>query len=468
MNDLELNREYTYKQICKVLGWKYYTGGNSKDAQIREIEAAFEFYHPMNKKTHNPKCSYIFTQQLGELNKPKQGGVRNTKAIQPMMDYLTVKGKIEFENIVDYKYSSFTTWFCDRLNIFKKDVYNIPYSGEKAIQSFCEGHNISNARLFCDYISTAKSITKNMFRKALYAMEKQDILEVEEGYMFTYKLGKRSKGHFETILFNDIIKQVETDVCNEMKTEHSLSEKLSGRQLLLVIYGKKELKEEFDKKKLDALMKNHLDLLNQCVDEIDTDIGSYCGRTYIDEEHPLLSYYPGLVILGMIRLDDEDEVEWYDADYELKIANVIRARTKDMVLNSKWKDKYGHIHNNYDYITGSADVKKIEKLLYVHVDEADTAAGQDSQSEMFEFDEDEFGFDDEELAAFEKIDWQNSVAKQDSQEPEAVGVDVGEDEFGFDDEAEVDDDEFLSQLSADDENEDDWRSLIEKLRGYSA
>lgn len=454
MNELELNREYTYKQICEVLGWKYYTGGNSKDAQIREIEAAFEFYHPMNKKTHNPKCSYIFTKQLGELNKPKQGGVRNTKAIQPMMDYLMVKSAIEFENIVDYKYSSFTTWFCDRLNIFKKDVYNIPYSGEKAIQSFCEGHNISNARLFCDYISTAKSITKNMFRKALYAMEKQDILEVEEGYMFTYKLGKRSKGHFETILFNDIIKQVETDVCNEMKTEHSLSEKLSGRQLLLVIYGKKELKEEFDKKKLDTLMKNHLDLLNQCVDEIDTDIGSYCGRTYIDEEHPLLSYYPGLVILGMIRLDDEDEVEWYD-DYNLKIANVIRARTKDMVLNSKWKDKYGHIHNNYDYITGSADVKKIEKLLYVHVDEADTAAGQDSQSEMFEFDEDEFGFDDEELAAFEQTK-SGSYTYEDSQKHEKVKYDV-------------DDDEFLNELFSEiDENKEYWLNYIEKLKRHSA
>ena len=454
MNDLELNKEYTYKQICEVLGWKYYTGGNSKEAQIREIESAFEFYHPVNKKTHNPKCSYIFTKQLGELNKPKQGGVRNTKAIQPMMDYLMVKSAIEFENIVDYKYSSFTTWFCDRLNIFKKDVYNIPYSGEKAIQSFCEGHNISNARLFCDYISTAKSITKNMFRKALYAMEKQDILEVEEGYMFTYKLGKRSKGHFETILFNDIIKQVETDVCNEMKTEHSLSEKLSGRQLLLVIYGKKELKEEFDKKKLDTLMKNHLDLLNQCVDEIDTDIGSYCGRTYIDEEHPLLSYYPGLVILGMIRLDDEDEVEWYD-DYNLKIANVIRARTKDMVLNSKWKDKYGHIHNNYDYITGSADVKKIEKLLYVHVDEADTAAGQDSQSEMFEFDEDEFGFDDEELAAFEQTK-SGSYTYEESQKHEKVKYDV-------------DDDEFLNELFSEiDENKEYWLNYIEKLKRHSA
>lgn len=253
--------------------------------------------------------------------------------------------------------------------------------------------------------------------------------------------------------YNDNIKN--GIITSKMLTDCLYSvNKLSGRQLLLVIYGKKELKEEFDKKKLDTLMKNHLDLLNQCVDEIDTDIGSYCGRTYIDEEHPLLSYYPGLVILGMIRLDDEDEVEWYD-DYNLKIANVIRARTKDMVLNSKWKDKYGHIHNNYDYITGSADVKKIEKLLYVHVDEADTAAGQDSQSEMFEFDEDEFGFDDEELAAFEQTK-SGSYTYEDSQKHEKVKYDV-------------DDDEFLNELFSEiDENKEYWLNYIEKLKRHSA
>ena len=156
----------------------------------------------------------------------------------------------------------------------------------------------------------------------------------------------------------------------------------------------------------------------------------------------------------MIRLDDEDEVEWYD-DYNLKIANVIRARTKDMVLNSKWKDKYGHIHNNYDYITGSADVKKIEKLLYVHVDEADTAAGQDSQSEMFEFDEDEFGFDDEELAAFEQTK-SGSYTYEDSQKHEKVKYDV-------------DDDEFLNELFSEiDENKEYWLNYIEKLKRHSA
>ena len=38
---LELNKEYTYSQICEELGWKTSTG-NSKKAQIKEIELAFE------------------------------------------------------------------------------------------------------------------------------------------------------------------------------------------------------------------------------------------------------------------------------------------------------------------------------------------------------------------------------------------------------------------------------------------
>ena len=47
---LELNKEYTYSQICEIIGWKVYSGGNVKKAQIKEIESCFEFYHPENKK----------------------------------------------------------------------------------------------------------------------------------------------------------------------------------------------------------------------------------------------------------------------------------------------------------------------------------------------------------------------------------------------------------------------------------
>ena len=37
MTELELNKEYTYPQICETVGWVQ-TTGNSRLAQIREIE----------------------------------------------------------------------------------------------------------------------------------------------------------------------------------------------------------------------------------------------------------------------------------------------------------------------------------------------------------------------------------------------------------------------------------------------
>ena len=47
---LKLNKEYTYREICNELGWKVFTGGDSKKAQLKEIESAYRFFHPENKK----------------------------------------------------------------------------------------------------------------------------------------------------------------------------------------------------------------------------------------------------------------------------------------------------------------------------------------------------------------------------------------------------------------------------------
>lgn len=451
MSELELNKEYKYKQICEALGWKYYTGGASKEAQIKEIESAFEFKHPINKKTQREKKTYIFTKQLRELKKPKHGGVRNIKAIQPMMEFLVVKNEIE--NITDDKYNSYTTWFCDKLNIFKKDAYNVPYSSDKVIQSFCEDHNISKIKLFCDYTSTAKSITKNLFRKALAAMKRQAKVEYEDGYMFTYKVAQRSKGHFNTAIFNDIIQQIETDICNEMKNEYLLSEKLSGRQLLLVIYGDKKLKEDFDKKKLAALTKNHLDLLNQCVDEIDTDIGASCGRTHIDEGHPLLSYYPGIAIFNIDRLAVEDDAACYD-DYNEKIANAIRKKTREALFKSKWTDEDGNVHLLYEMWKDGDDIRSIEESLFEHFDLYFITKEEGCLMTYEELAELGFVYEDE---AFDNAAGQNSQPEESKDG----------DKFEFNNEAEADDDKFLSQLDPD-ENKSDWRSLVERVKRYSA
>lgn len=63
---LELNKEYTYPQICEIVGWKKQSN-ESKDMQIRAIESAYEFYHPISKKTHKEKKSYMFTKKLHEI-----------------------------------------------------------------------------------------------------------------------------------------------------------------------------------------------------------------------------------------------------------------------------------------------------------------------------------------------------------------------------------------------------------------
>ena len=124
MTEIELNKEYTYQQICKILGWDL-KAGNSKKAQIKEIESAYEFYHPENKKTHKQKKSYIFTQKNRDLIEPSKsncGGAHNIKNIQPMIDYLQAK-----INPDDNDWYSFTDWYCEKLDLMNKSFCNAVY-----------------------------------------------------------------------------------------------------------------------------------------------------------------------------------------------------------------------------------------------------------------------------------------------------------------------------------------------------
>ena len=78
---LEINKEYTYKEICEELEWSIQPSNNkTKQKQIKTIEESYEFYHPENKKTHKPKKSYVFTKQLKEpilVDMRKDNGKKN-------------------------------------------------------------------------------------------------------------------------------------------------------------------------------------------------------------------------------------------------------------------------------------------------------------------------------------------------------------------------------------------------------
>ena len=348
MTELELNKEYTYPQICETVGWQQ-TTGNSRLAQIREIEDANEYYHPINKKTHKPKKSYIFTRKLRDMVEPSKenSAGNNRKNIQPMIDYLQAKFDL------DDNWYSFTDWYCSKLELMNKTICNAVYHSDE-IDAVCEEYNISDDKLFCEYVSAAKSELKNMFLKSLAYLEKKDKITYHDEYKFIYRLGKRTLGNVITDSINDIIKEIETAVCNDLNEDYALSKKMKGRQLLKVIYSQKRLTEDF--KELCLLALNDDDnVLMELNEEL-----SYQHATYhpvynsICNERPIIDYRRGISINDM-ELEEGDKR--YLAALALDITNRIRTKVRRLLRKS------------YRKFMKQSDIEAIERVLFQYYDD---------------------------------------------------------------------------------------------------
>ena len=364
MKEIILNKEYTYSQICEVVGWEQ-KAGNSKKAQIKEIESCFEFYHPINKKTHKEKKSYIFTKQLRDLVEPSvqnNGGSNNNKNITPMIDYLLrIATEKEF-NVGDYM--TLTHWFCGSagLDLMDKDIYVEQFGSDEELQAFCAEYHISKPRLFREYMGIIRKHTKDIFLKALEVMAKKNLVEYTDGYEFYYKMNKRGRmGYIFTNELNDTVHGLEEKNCNELNDAYNLSQKMAGRRLLMCINRKPEIKEQFD-----DFMNNDLnvvpvwDILNVSIDK------EYKYNCHVDDKHSIQSYYRAIEI-DMI----EDTIN-QDCDKDglaTAVTNVIRRVSRRELLNMKWKDKYGNVHMTYDSWEDATDIVTIEKLLFTHFDE---------------------------------------------------------------------------------------------------
>ena len=351
---LELNKEYTYSQICEIIGWEI-TGGNVKKAQIKEIESCFEFYHPENKKTHKPKKSYIFTKQLKEPVEPSRQN--NGKKSNDVIDFYDYLCSIFNDEYLD-EWCSSTTWYCDILNLLEKEVSTDIYNDDEVIKKHCEKLGIHNWVLYKDYIGITRRVLKDLLFKALnYGKRKHTIL-YSTGYKFIYALGERSKGTFVSDNINDKIEQYEAEMCDEMNENYHLSSKMKGRQLLMLIYGN----EAYAKEMKDGVCVSLMDdgdamsefddcLSNQCEHYV-----SDCGSVD-DVERPLLDYHP----VTMIR--DIDDNGNGNPDFA---TDIIRKRVRKQILNAK---DYRTKNNKYFGKYVLDDVLKIEKALFVHFDE---------------------------------------------------------------------------------------------------
>lgn len=366
---IELNKEYTVKKSSEVLGWKY-AKGNRHNAIVKELESCFEWYHPMNKKTHKPKKSYIFTKQLREPVEPSRAnnkGGNNTKNISPMIQYM--KAIIEDENLGVYH--SFSDWYSYNLNLMDNFTGSMIYKYSEEIASFCADNGIKNINLFKDYVSCARSILKRIFLKALERMSKDGECTYCAGYKFIYQLGKRTTGNISSDSINEQILANETMICNFMNEEHDLSEKLKGRQLLMKIYGSESLQEEFDELKIVELMGDE-----KVIDQLNNEIEDIYGYTYtgISDKNPLINYFPAVNIVDMDFNHDCSQVE--SDSLALEVTNIIRAKAKKEILNKhiKLKDANGNVYDRiykYTDLSDRDDIKIIENLLYAHRGEDD-------------------------------------------------------------------------------------------------
>jgi len=348
MTELELNKEYTYPQICETVGWVQ-TTGNSRLAQIREIEDAYDYYHPINKKTHKPKKSYIFTRKLRDLVEPtrENSAGNNRKNIQSMIGYLQAKFDL------DDNWYSFTDWYCEKLELMNKTICNAVYHPDET-DAVCEKYNISDDILLCEYVSAAKSELKNMFLKSLAYLEKKNKITYHDEYKIIYRLGKRTLGNVITDCINDTIKEIETNVCNDLNEDYALSKKMKGRQLLKVIYSQKRLTEDF--KELCLLALNDDDnVLTELNEEL-----SYQHATYhpvynsICNERPIIDYRRGISISDM-ELEEVNK-EYIDT-LALDITNKIRTKVRKSLRKS------------YRKFMKKSDIEAIEKALFQYYDD---------------------------------------------------------------------------------------------------
>lgn len=66
---LELNREYSYEEMCLELGWVVYQGGSARQRQLDAIKRAYEHHVPINPKSGKPKRGkLVLTKKLGEID----------------------------------------------------------------------------------------------------------------------------------------------------------------------------------------------------------------------------------------------------------------------------------------------------------------------------------------------------------------------------------------------------------------
>ena len=349
-NTLKPNQIFkNYKELCSYLGEEI-KAGCSKQAQIKEWERYFSYKKEGNK--------FIITEVFDSpKDKIDNRGGNNLKNVKPMLDYLMS----EFNPKYVDQYCTISNWSTMILHLLNKEMCDITYQNEDEMLKYCEEKQISDVKLFKEYVGSVKFITKNLITTAFRVLQRQGYLTFNQGYKFRYE----NKGHtncVSTDILNDCIDQMEREICEILLKEDYSDTKIKGKQLVYILHHSKD-KENLEKYKNMCINRLNddewvCDMISEAISCRD-DITGHTTNEFVDgsEQYRLLQYYKAFKITSI-------DTYYPKTNNKQEVIDVIKRLAMKHMMSIQYTTKWGEIIEPYNNEKSLNEIEKINKILF--------------------------------------------------------------------------------------------------------
>lgn len=230
-----------YKELCNYLGEKP-TDGNSKKKQLHRWSYLFSW--------HKDRYKIIIDEVFWGDEPPED--FRTGKTETPHVDVMLPYVRSKILGVDPDEYLGTQRLLGTALRLIPMKAYRqLNDRGMKA-EDFYKMHGLNEIGSFEEYVSVAGIVMKDTVVRCLKRMQKNKEIQFTEAEVFIAKDGRRRYMCVDG--YDELVKKVETDVCNEMAAALKLNTK--GRQLIHFIKGRRELMSQFHHRCMEELMKD--------------------------------------------------------------------------------------------------------------------------------------------------------------------------------------------------------------------
>lgn len=341
-----------YKELCNVLDEPVKTG-KSKQLQIKNWERYFSYEKYGNKFI----ITKIFETPLEKVDQRTYGN--RSKYVQPFMDYIMST----FDQKYLGEYYTISHWTTTILQLLNSDICNSVYDEEEQIIEKCTRLGIDDIKLYMNYVSTVKSITRNMILKTFDWLQKRNNIQYQVGYKFYYESGSHKNSIcVDNEIIGDYVDKIERDICKVISDEKFPNKDIKGKQLIYILQhsNDKETLQLYTEMCMQAL-NNENDIcciINDAIIDRD-DINNYQSNDFIDgsQECRLLNYHKCFKITDI-------NLNYQKTNNKQEVINIIQILAAKNMTSIKYTNHWGEIKYPYDNKNSLDMIRKINNIIF--------------------------------------------------------------------------------------------------------